>query len=159
LCPVGTVYFGGCGSTVQGLCTDCSSSTDVSQDIRHPMCHLASTELQCLFWMLASEILHWHLTKDIVWRRFNKSRLSAALLCRGYWANAVILLLSDSPSGGCSGLLLRPAGPSDTPKRHQVRGASALCDAMVGGSTCQAPNQPLGLQELQLVRSSSKLLY
>ena len=58
LCPVGTVYFGGCGSTIQGLCTDCSSSTDVSQDIRPPMCHLASTDLQCLLWMLASEIPH-----------------------------------------------------------------------------------------------------
>ena len=58
LCPVGTVYFGGCGSTIQGLCTDCSSSTDVSQDIRPPMCHLASTDLQCLLWMLASEMLH-----------------------------------------------------------------------------------------------------
>ncbi len=39
--------------------------------------------------------------------------------CRGYWANAVVLLLSDSPSGGCSGLLLRPAGPSDATSPHQ----------------------------------------
>lgn len=38
---------------------------------------------------------------------------------RGYWANAVVLLLSDSPSGGCSGLLLRPAGPSDAAHSHQ----------------------------------------
>ena len=37
----------------------------------------------------------------------------------GYWANAVVLLLSDSPSGGCSGLLLRPAGPSDTARSQQ----------------------------------------
>ncbi len=43
----------------------------------------------------------------------------AMSMCRGYWANAVVLLLSDSPSGGCSGLLLRPAGPSDATGPHQ----------------------------------------
>ena len=50
-------------------------------------------------------------------------RKLAMLMCRGYWANAVVLLLSDSPSGGCSGLLLRPAGPSDdtSPDQHSPR--------------------------------------
>ena len=41
-----------------------------------------------------------------------------ALPCRGYWANAVILLLSSRPSGGCSGLMLRPAGPADLRSHH-----------------------------------------
>ena len=35
----------------------------------------------------------------------------------------MILLLSDSPSGGCSGLLLRPARPADAtqPQQHSPR--------------------------------------
>jgi hypothetical protein len=40
--------------------------------------------------------------------------------CRGYWAHAVILLLSQSPSGGCSGLLLQPDKPRKVPF-HQPR--------------------------------------
>ena len=111
-CAAGATCPGDCGSTVQGLSANRSSLADVGPGCKLPWPLLMHITMQCILCIFSCGA--WQGVREE-----QRDPTHGTLISRGYWANAVVLLLTDSPSGGCSGLLLRPAGPSDAAYPHQ----------------------------------------